>query len=643
ASASTPLEMGFAKRQDVRLAVIASLGKVGADSAVGPLTRCLRDDGYYIVAAAADALREIGDPSMADPVVRFLKTMVVHYDIYRLNAMARWQDMRKVEKLIHPMRGEKAALYAALDAIESLKRETLAPVAKVLVADMKGGDAGSSMAAIRALAYVTKLVPAPGAEPGLLKALGDKDLKPARTFTMQALGYLKSKKAVKPLAKELAALLSTDPKTDRESQSTKLALILALGEIGHPDCAAPLIAAFSDVNEIVRQTAMYSVSKVGKAAVKKLIKVLDEQDVVYIRPIPEMGYWGWSNDKNIDGGQVMRPPAFECRATYAARALGIIKDPSAVTPLINLIRSTKHELLRRDAIRSLGWIGDQKAVPQLMGMIAVADTGTANNAVWALGAVQANSAVGTLVKRLGNDGPLMAISALTDIADPAAIEPLFNRLLAMEEMSQYDRISSIDMRGRIMRTIGRLMVAGKTSPESKIYKDVRKFMLRVIATHGDKKYRVMAAGGLASMGDESAFYTAAEGATQLDEMYVRISALGRFKDPRARELLEDFIRDQQIEMRGGKLPKWDVWADVFGITDEELGIKNIGEKTHTSMTQQLLAAAALGGLGSNAGFEPAMTIVNFTGWDEWHRCTAAYALGRIGDRRALRDLEYLFL
>ncbi|MDP6379956.1 MAG: HEAT repeat domain-containing protein, partial [Phycisphaerae bacterium] len=103
------------------------------------------------------------------------------------------------------------------------------------------------------------------------------------------------------------------------------------------------------------------------------------------------------------------------------------------------------------------------------------------------------------------------------------------------------------------------------------------------------------------------------------------------------------IRDQQIEMRGGKLANWDVWGDVFGLSDETLGVINIGEKTHTSMTSQLHIAAALGGLGSKAGYEPALTIVNFTGWDEWHRCTAAYALGRIGDRRALRDLEYLFL
>ena len=49
----------------------------------------------------------------------------------------------------------------------------------------------------------------------------------------------------------------------------------------------------------------------------------------------------------------------------AARALGELKDPRAVTPLISALEDPNH-YVRREAAKSLGRLGDERAIPALI-------------------------------------------------------------------------------------------------------------------------------------------------------------------------------------------------------------------------------------------------------------------------------------
>jgi len=171
---------------------------------------------------------------------------------------------------------------------------------------------------------------------------------------------------------------------------------IALGEIGDPRAVDPLIRCLSDKDRFVIGRAALALGMIGKPAVEPLICVLEK------------------GDGNLRWG--------------AAIALGKIKDPDAVAPLIHAL-ADKYENVRAEAVASLAAIG-KPAIAPLIRFLKYAD-GTARIEVMnALGELQANDAIEPLVQMLekGDEGERRAVVEGLDAILTPSVESLVKRL-----------------------------------------------------------------------------------------------------------------------------------------------------------------------------------------------------------------------
>ncbi len=124
-----------------------------------------------------------------------------------------------------------------------------------------------------------------------------------------------------------------------------------------------------------------------------------------------------------------------------ARVLGEQKDAEAVDALIGAVdwaaSDRPEKEMNVEIARALGTIGDKKAVPTLMKMVASKDNFTAIEGIEALGALRATEGVEPLIELAGADTTENFVIkkcaiALGNIGDPKAI-PLLTRLMFKEK------------------------------------------------------------------------------------------------------------------------------------------------------------------------------------------------------------------
>lgn len=129
---------------------------------------------------------------------------------------------------------------------------------------------------------------------------------------------------------------------------------------------ARLIESLKEDDEHVRVQVLELLEEIGSPAVEQLIEALS------------------SGEKNIRIG--------------SAKALGEIKDPRAITPLIETLKDD-NKWVRREASGALSKMGES-AVDPLLGILDDADWKVRGAAAWALGSIGDKRAIEPLKKAL---------------------------------------------------------------------------------------------------------------------------------------------------------------------------------------------------------------------------------------------------
>ena len=171
---------------------------------------------------------------------------------------------------------------------------------------------------------------------------------------------------------------------------------IALGEIGDPRAIKPLISLLCDEDRFVKSHAALALGTIGEPAVNPLIRALHE------------------GDGNLRWG--------------AAIALGKIRDPRAIEPLIRAL-ADKYENVRAESATSLAAMG-KPALKPLLRYLTFLDGPARLEVVTALGELHDTDAIQPLIQFLENadEDERKAIADALDAILIPTVEPLIRKL-----------------------------------------------------------------------------------------------------------------------------------------------------------------------------------------------------------------------
>jgi HEAT repeat protein len=352
----------------VRQVAARGLGQIGDARAVEPLIGALRGR-EDVRAVAAQALGQIDDGRAVEPLISALKDGGSNVRAAAARALGQLGDVQAVDRLIGALKDHESSVRQA--------------------ATLALGEIGDARA-------VEPLI-------GALKGRED-----VRSATAAALGEIADPRAVEPLIAALKDWRVCVPAAE------------ALARIGAP-AAAPLVAALSDRNEVVRNAAAEAlIVQIGAPAVKPLVAALgDEREAVRITAADTLDRLAWSPDGGEAGA-----------AYWAVRGQWdkcVQIGSRAVEFLIVVMNRWQRADLRRAAAGALGIIGDVRAVEPLCVALNDGDADVREAAAQALGGIGDVGAVDALIVAMKDRAAVVrraAAGALGRIDDPRAASAL---------------------------------------------------------------------------------------------------------------------------------------------------------------------------------------------------------------------------
>jgi len=251
---------------------------------------------------------------------------------------------------------------------------------------------------------------------GLIRLLKHQDLD-VKYGAAEALGEMRDNRAVEPLvtalkndefsgvrwkaaealskigAPAVAALIGA---LRHDDDDVRWKAAIALGEIGDPRAIEPLILLLCDEDRFVKSHAALALGAIGEPAVNPLLRALRE------------------GDGNLRWG--------------AAIALGKIRDPRAIEPLIEAL-ADKYENVRAESASSLAALG-KPALGPLLWFLTFSDGPERLEVVRALGELHDTDAIQPLIQMLENadEDERKAIADALDAILIPTVEPLVRRL-----------------------------------------------------------------------------------------------------------------------------------------------------------------------------------------------------------------------
>lgn len=256
----------------------------------------------------------------------------------------------------------------------------------------------------------------------------------SRKNAARALGAIKDERAIDPLIQALGDI------KDRELAvlwSATWALRDLGKHLGTP-VVVPLIQALHDRRWSVRAHAAIALGEIGDGrAVGPLLQAArrkgarkganEKETVRIVEALGEL--------KDTRATEYLST-LLSIKAIYrhgeVPIALGKIRDPRAVEPLIRVVKNKKMlAKIRQTAVMALGEIGDRRAVEPLIEALSDPDQDIRENAAEALGQLKDKRAVAPLLRVLRGGAfevRYQAVYALGELGDPRAVPPLIRML-----------------------------------------------------------------------------------------------------------------------------------------------------------------------------------------------------------------------
>jgi len=455
----------------VRTDVVKALSKTacGSDHALPALIEMLGDRSVNVRDRTAQVLGGFQQIDVVDPLINALKDADWHVRAAAADSLGGWvkKSPAVVDALIRVLENDDFALVRdrAADALSSIGNDerVMPALVKALGADQRdvrfhAAQAlilGKSTSALPLLAAEWRRTTPPAGESDAFPALREKimdifgrlggsdqlpmiiegtnDTDPqVQLAAVNALRRLKERGG----AKQLNACL-TDP-----NPHVRAAAVRAIGDLGDKQASVSILPLLRDGSSYVRSAAAEALGKLGdRSAITPLIQALTGET------IPNDSTAGMiigSSDKFLADLELTKTQT----KSRAIEALGVLRAPEAVDPIIKHGLTADDAGLRAVSAYALGQIGDARAVEPLQASVRnyyqvaptdldyVIDPGVkvADDArrlkekesrvrasvAWALGQIGDASAKGTLLKAMNDQNSLVrdsAFEALTKIAE----------------------------------------------------------------------------------------------------------------------------------------------------------------------------------------------------------------------------------
>lgn len=365
-----------------------------------------------------------------------------------------------------------------------------------------------------------------------------------------------------------------------EKESARERLKRCLVEVKSPD---------PEVREKAVYGLRYTRSKAGREAI---IRALDDPDpnvrraaLSVVRDQPGLAY---AVPKLIS---MLKVPSL---AFGALRALSSMKDPSAIRPMAELLRSHSH-CIRGLAARCLGWAGDSRAFKPLVAALKNAESAQDRMPIW--------SAIG----RIGCADKVKHLSHLMEMAN-WSVRPEDRRAMLEPSDKPVRKLRPKEV-AKINADIAELASADPAARD------------RAIVRLGRRRGQVVE------------FLAEASASPHIEARYGALFALGRVGDLRAYPVVLELAKDPIADLRWFAL-------ETLGRLWGERALPVLIEVLRTSEACEDLAGA---GEGLEAVGKPAVPLVievlNTSSGDL--RMRAATILREIGDERAIPHIAKL--
>lgn len=271
------------EERDLRLKIVYALREMPAELAVAPLISILDDPDPYFISNVKLTLQSLGEPAVS-PLLNLLTSRNLLERSRSAEILAKMQEPRALPEMMDLLQGSNLSLKAS--AASLVGDLNYYPAVSLLIPCLNEKDMALVFEATKALGKIGSL----HATPSLLKQLDSQNTNLV-VETARALGRIQDSRSIPSLIE----------KTKSRNQQVKTAANDALVNIGAPavDSLMPLM---SDPNHFVIANTADILTRIGKPAVPALLGLLEDTSTT-----------SW----------------------YAAEALGNIKDPRAIQPLID--------------------------------------------------------------------------------------------------------------------------------------------------------------------------------------------------------------------------------------------------------------------------------------------------------------------